>query len=312
MIEVSTSPEKLAYGEAQRLKRLESLNGLGDRLTYGFSTRFFGNMAFTYAPDSSEGKLSVVANRRQFVQGLGLSISDLVVMRPVHGANIEFVSRAEAGRGAVDPDSGIPDTDGLITCQADIGLVLNPADCTPIIITDNNADFVALIHAGRDGTDRRIAQAAVKKLGTLGFDPGKFLVGIGPTTRCYEQAFIETAFPEYWERFLKPQDPNAKLDVEAMQTCTKPALFKIRSSNPEDKLLVDLVGINIHQLFLSGVPLKNIEVIDFCTDCAALKGIIFSHSISEEYKKDPQNPKFTLDASSYTEGRFMSVVRLNG
>ena len=66
--------------EAQLYKNLDALNAV--EINYAFSPRKFGNMAFPYGEMTE-----VIANRRRFLAAAGMTLEDVVFMRPVHKVN---------------------------------------------------------------------------------------------------------------------------------------------------------------------------------------------------------------------------------
>ncbi len=64
----------------------------------------------------------VVANRRELGENAGFELDRLVVGNQVHGADITVVTAEDAGRGAYDNESRLPDTDALVTDGAGVCL----------------------------------------------------------------------------------------------------------------------------------------------------------------------------------------------
>lgn len=279
---------------ARKMQKLPILHQV-DGLTYGFSDRSFGNMDPRFGPIES-----VINSRGRFAQTLGINLSDMVVMEPVHKANITVVGKYQKGLGAFDLDSAVGATDALITTEKGVALVLNPADCTPIIITNKKGDFAAMVHAGRDGTNLDISGKTIQELVNLGYDPREFLVGIGPVVCCYAQRFIRTEDPNRWLEFMwLPADSPDEIVVKeiGLEGSRK---SEIRSSNPNGEIFVDLIGINTSQLVEKGVPRENIQAMHYCTNCNAKERRTFSHITTANAN----------DETTFPEGRFMAVVQL--
>lgn len=74
----------------------------------------------------------VVENRKRFFDALGADSRTLINCSQVHGTHIEIVGKEDCGRGALSLDTAIPDTDGLITNEANVPITMNYADCTPL------------------------------------------------------------------------------------------------------------------------------------------------------------------------------------
>ncbi len=79
--------------------------------------------------------------------------------------------------------------DGFITKAKDIALVTKYADCTPIIIYDNEKNIIGNIHSGWRGTLQRISQKAIwQMVDNYGSNPKDIIVCIGP---CIKQCHFQ-------------------------------------------------------------------------------------------------------------------------
>jgi polyphenol oxidase len=281
------------YSKKGFIKGVEVLNKVKN-LKYGFSTRQFGNMAFKFGEVEE-----VVKHRRGFIKAAGMNIKNAVFMLPNHGKGIDVVDSSHKGRGAFAPGTSVGPADALITFEKGIALGLNSADCVPLIITTKKADVLALVHAGRIGTDAKIARTTIKKLISLGVKVEDLIVGIGPAIQksCYKLQYLETDNPYQWLPWIRPVLKSVKVLVEENKELGKQ--YKIRAE--KGKILVDIIGFNIQQLLDIGVKSENIDVTPVCALCLARKGEIYSHFLSS------QNGKSKL----FPEGRFMSIAQLS-
>ncbi len=92
----------------------------------------------------------------------------------------------------VDKD-GTYKADGLITSVENLKLVVNTADCMPVILIDKSK--VGAIHIGWKGLENKIFYRALKY-----FDKNQLKVFIGPYAKycCYEiQKDLQAKFPKY-------------------------------------------------------------------------------------------------------------------
>ncbi len=143
---------------------------------HGFSTRRFGSVGLTHAPDPAP----VLAARRAFVRALDLDSEMLTIAGAVHGTNVARVD---------EPSDVIQGVDGLITDHRGVVLFATFADCYPIVLWDPTKRCVGLAHAGWRGTRAGIAGAAVRRMSQeYGSAPGDIRAGIGPgiCRLCYE------------------------------------------------------------------------------------------------------------------------------
>ncbi len=283
------SDYKIATPIIKGLSVLDNITGL----KYGFSSKSFGNMGYKYGL-----KKEVLKNRRGFANALGFSLKKSVNYKVIHGANIEIATFDHAGKGAYDIETGVEGVDGLITTEKNLPLILTTGDCASIILTTKNSDVLALIHAGRKSTDRLIAKQAVKKLSSMGFSPKDLIVGIGPSIQknCYRLKYMQTKTPYAWLPWITPTLKDAKIHVEIGVNIRDG--YKITVD--KGSLMVDVIGYNVSQLIGAGVNPENISVAPVCTSCLTVKNELYSHFLSNKYKK----------SNLYPEGRFAAVAVL--
>jgi hypothetical protein len=122
----------------------------------------------------------VLENRRRAARALGAAPGDFVFCAQSHGRNVQIVTPADRGRGALTPQDAIGDTDALVTADPGVALAVLVADCVPIVLYDPVAHVLGCVHAGWRGTVARVCQAAVAAMGTLGSAPRNIIAGLGP------------------------------------------------------------------------------------------------------------------------------------
>ena len=127
--------------------------------------------------DASE---AVRENRARVAEGLGVTLDRLVLMDQCHGADVAVVSGRPDGPLAVD---------GVVTAQADLALAVLVADCTPVLLSDQDAGVIGAVHAGRPGMTRCIVPRAVSAMQDLGAMRISAVVGPSVCGRCYEVPF---------------------------------------------------------------------------------------------------------------------------
>src|SRR5579863_1598061 len=127
-------------------------------LTHGFSTRLGGESE----PPAAKGKSAervlnlgftdwdererVLANREKFSRALGAEKMCPVVLRQIH-SDIAYAVTAER------PANGeAPKADALFTREPGALLVVQTADCVPILLADTKRRAVAAVHSGWRGT----------------------------------------------------------------------------------------------------------------------------------------------------------------
>ena len=116
---------------------------------------------------------SVEANR-YFLQSL-VSTDSLVFMDQIHGNDCLVVDQVSNQTSKVD---------ALITQQMNVGLVVQVADCLPILI--EGSDVVAALHVGRRGMANGLIQNTVAQIRKLSSSKLVAMIGPGICGKCYE------------------------------------------------------------------------------------------------------------------------------
>lgn len=166
------------------------------------------------------------------------NISNLVYLKQIH-SDIVISYNGE-------DESEIRDKEGdaLITNKEDTIVGVFTADCTPIIIVDDDKKVLSAIHSGWKGTFKSITKKTVEKLvEEYDVNPENLKVYIGPHIRqcCYEIS------EELKEQFLRQKNIDENL------------LFHGRNLSMEECIIDDLRNCNIKE--------ENINSIDLCTHC---------------------------------------------
>lgn len=175
-------------------------------------------------------------NKKIIAKYLNISPENLISPTQTHSANIDV---------AIETRQNYPDTDALILTEKDLGIFLNFADCTPVILYDKKQNIGAIAHAGWRGTAQKIAPLTVEKMGTnFNSKPKDIIAIIGPAIGfcCYNVG------EEVYEK-LKATVKNFD------------ELSEIREGN----IFVDLKNINKRQLEEIGI--QEIDVCPYCTVC---------------------------------------------
>lgn len=191
---------------------------------------------------------AVQENRVRAAATIGLELDDLVFCRQVHGRRVQRVGRADRGRGSRSDDDAIAGTDALVTAESDVGLVIMVADCVPLVLVDPLARVLACVHAGWRGTVARVAEAAVEQMVSLGADPARVIVGVGPA--------IPTA------RYQVGEDVVAA----ARDGLGEAAAMRCATPDGTGRWRFDMCAANVYVLAEAGVSETNIHLADVGTD----------------------------------------------
>ena len=220
------------------------VHGFASRLG-GVSTGDFASLNLGIKRDDSRD--NVRENYARFCAAVGADVHSLVMTHQVHSDDVRTAARSDVLADLLDP---IPyETDGLVTNEPGLCLVIYYADCIPVLLYDPKKRAVGAVHSGWRGTSMGIVPKAIEKMGRLyGTDPADVLAAIGPGIGpcCFET------------HDDVPAAMLARLGREVEPFCVP---------NGRGKYNVDLKGIIRWELERMGVAPEHIEVLDLCTGC---------------------------------------------
>ena len=118
----------------------------------------------------------VEANRQRAFQALNRAPQSLYDVWQVHSADVVCATKPRP------LDQPHTKADAILTDRPDVTLLMRFADCVPILLYDPNQRVIGLVHAGWQGTVRKVIQAAVERMQTqYGCHPADLYAGIGPS-----------------------------------------------------------------------------------------------------------------------------------
>ena len=262
-------------------------------LVHGFSTRRGGvselkttgtdqetcervlNLGFT----DWDTRERVRDNREKFLGAIGASKMRVVALRQIHSDIVHVIhslNQSPAGtesQGSIASEAA-PQGDALITREPGVLLVVQTADCIPILLADPRRQVIAAIHSGWRGTVRRIAAKALGRMQMeFGTKPEDVIAALGPGIGqpCYEvgtevAAEFHAQFPNAREWFEGPFDQLADSDSDPnwlpWLTMKPPG-----HAPPPPRAHLDLIAANRAILEEAGIPQRNISSSGFCTAC---------------------------------------------
>lgn len=195
---------------------------------------FFTTRDLCICEKGANNNLQIEKKQKIIAKYLNITTENLISPTQTHSANIDI---------AIETHHEYPETDALILAEKNLGIFLNFADCTPVILYDKKQNIGAIAHAGWRGTAQKIAPKTVQKMGVnFNTNPADVVAVIGPAIGfcCYNVG------EEVYEKLSKTVN-----DFEG--------LYEIR----EGQIFVDLKNINKRQLEEIGV--KEIDVCPYCT-----------------------------------------------
>ncbi|MBP7215960.1 MAG: peptidoglycan editing factor PgeF [Candidatus Omnitrophica bacterium] len=209
--------------------------GVCQDLVCAQSSRYYGNMSLSYGQTQHS-----VRNREQFLHELGIDHEQLVCLKQVHGSSIQHATGAMRGRGALHYDTALDSTDGLITNESSVPLVVLTADCLSVFIYDRKTPAIGLVHAGWRSSRECIVKKAIALMQErFATDVKMLLVAFGTCLQqcCYE---VKTEFLDFFPKQVTKRNQS---------------------------YFFDLAAVNKFQLQEAGVPVENIIDSGSCTGC---------------------------------------------
>lgn len=183
------------------------------------------NLSFNVSDDPK----NVLQNRKLLTEALGIDIESITTAKQVHNNKIAVVTREMRGRGSNDHESALDDIDAMVTNVPGILLMIQVADCVPLLFYDPVKKVIAAVHAGWRGTVLKIARNTVKSMANkYKSDPYNIYVGIGPSIGpcCYEVDLWETNK----RQLLDSGIPQSNIEVSRICTrCEKKTFFSYRA-----------------------------------------------------------------------------------
>lgn len=104
--------------------------------------------------------------------------SPVVYMDQVHGDVVVKVTRADV--------HAPPTADAMITTESDLVLAVMVADCVPVLLADEVAGVIGVVHAGRPGMLAGVVPRALEAMRDVGAADIRATLGPSICGRCYE------------------------------------------------------------------------------------------------------------------------------
>ncbi len=180
-------------------------------------------------------------------KSFAIAQSRLFCVKQVHGADVFHVKMG----GAMSDE---PEADAIITTQKGLALGIRTADCVPILLSTNEGDMVAAVHAGWQSTYKGIVQNVVDKMVSLGAVRNQISASVGP-------AIAEKSYEVGKELMQKFSQQNLEYS----------AYFS--HSKRENHYMFNLSGLVAKLLYNNGI--RNIEHLKI--DAYTNENLFFSH-----------------------------------
>lgn len=184
-------------------------------------------------------------------QAMGVAPGRLFAPKQVHGTGVLVVGGTDRAPASLnDPER--PQADIIITADPQMAVVVQVADCVPVLLADQVSGAVAAVHAGWRGAAAGAVRRAIDAMGAhFGTRAGDLVAAIGPSVRaCSYQVG-----PEVREAFAGNGFTSMSLE----------RWFQVGDEG--DRLRLDVALANRDQLVAAGVGASNIGDCGLCTAC---------------------------------------------
>ncbi len=208
----------------------------------GVSRGMYGTLNLGYK--TLDDPLRVRQNRDLFARAIGIRVEQFVHVEQVHGSVVLEAKGEDRGK-CLGPGEYLGQADALVTRAPKVALMIQVADCLPVLFHDPVKRAVGIAHAGWRGTVDLVAVKTLIKMEELyGTKPSDVRVAFGPSIGpcCYEVGSeVSEAFADF------PWGPEV-----------------LREGFGGNRML-DLPEANARQLIDIGVKREGIVRSDLCT-----------------------------------------------
>ncbi len=167
---------------------------------------------------------------------LNIPPENLIIPRQTHSDNIAVISDI--------PVKDLMGIDALITQKRNVALVINTADCVPVLLADSENTTIAAIHAGWRGIISEIVPKTIAEMTKLGCRKITAVIGPAICCKCFETSNeIADLFQNMFGNSIITTNPDT------------------------GKKHVDLPATVKLQLQMNGISQTDIHTSDICTRC---------------------------------------------
>jgi YfiH family protein len=216
-----------------------------DKLNHGIFTRKGGISPDSFSSlnvgeSAGDTRENVLENRKRIFNNFDRPLSSIYDVWQIHSDEIVYTKNPRSS------GSKHIKADAILTDSKNVSLFMQFADCVPILVFDPNKNFIGIIHAGWQGTIKRIIQKTIQFMQeNFLCKPEDIIAGIGPSIG-----------PDHYEVgrnvVIEIEDKLSDLPAEVL-------------TNNNGKFYFDLWKANRLLLEKSGVV--KIETAEICTAC---------------------------------------------
>lgn len=176
----------------------------------------------------------IMKNRLRLEKELQLPLANWALPWQKHTANMERVTKDDQGRGSIDVETSIMNTDAVFTTERNTLIGVFTADCIGLVLVDETTPCICTIHSGWKGTTLAITYKSAKYLIDNGFmKPENIKAYFSPSIQ-YDSLEVGMEVVDLMKKLPFNLDPYIRY-------------------MPNDKAYIDNQGINIEMLKSLGI-----------------------------------------------------------
>jgi hypothetical protein len=235
----------MKLNESNNLKYFRFQSFPQEKLNHGIFSRHGG-----VSPDSfcslnvgesaGDSRENVLENRKRILNVFDKPLSSIFDVWQIHSDVIVYTENPRPN------GSKHTQADAILTNSSNVSLFMQFADCVPILVYDPKKNLIGIIHAGWQGTVKRIVQKTILFMQEkFQSDPVDIIAGIGPSIG-----------PDHYE-----VGKNVVIEIEEKLSDIKLDILLTENN----KTYLDLWNANKLLLEIAGVT--KIEISEICTAC---------------------------------------------
>lgn len=144
----------------------------------------------------------------QSLNGKGFRCDELLFVNQIHSAQVVVIDK----KSEVYDMHNLPKADAIVTNLKNIAVAVFTADCSPILLSDEEHSIIGVVHAGWRGAKMDIVKQAVRAMKNLGAENIKAKVGPMIQQDSYEVS------QEFLDDFLVEKVSNNKFFKEGVKS----------------------------------------------------------------------------------------------
>lgn len=148
----------------------------------------------------------------------------------------------------------------MVSDKSNQHLWIYTADCMPILFADKNKRFVASLHCGRKGLERKIIKNLIQIFENLGTSRDDLIVAVGPSISKRNYLIDKGTLNKFHLKVGKKRINKSKLNLKNIFD-----LNNLIPSKKQDLIQLDLRKYAHIQLLNENIPNTNIEISNLCT-----------------------------------------------